>query len=67
MKTKHRLGRQGNDDLERALGQKRMDAYLKATQTSFEAAVERASALGQADDGVLAGPRVRFKRPNKQA
>lgn len=63
MKTKHRRGRQTKDDS--TLGQKRMDAYLKATQASFKAAVERASTFGQAATGVLAGPRVRAKRSDE--
>lgn len=61
MKTKHQHGRQAKDVLDSALRKKRMDEYLKATQTEFEAAVERASTLGQAPNGVLAGPRVRVK------
>jgi hypothetical protein len=61
MKTKHRPSRQEKDVLDSELGQKRMEAYLKATQAEFEAAVERANTLGQAADGVLAGPRVRAK------
>lgn len=65
MKTKHQPRRQANDVLDIELGQKRMEAYLKATQTAFEAAVERASTLGQAATGVLAGPRVRAKRPEE--
>ena len=65
MKKKHRPGRKANDVLDSSLGKKRMDAYLKATQAEFEAAVERASALGQAATGVLAGPRVRVRRPDE--
>ena len=65
MKSKHRPGRQANDILDSKLGQKRAEAYLKATQASFEAAVERANALGLADTGVLAGPRRRVKRPDE--
>ena len=65
MKTKHRPGRQANDILDSKLGQKRAEAYLKATQASFEAAVKRAKALGLADTGVLAGPRVRAKSSDK--
>ena len=65
MKTKHQRGRQAKEDFDSALGQKRMAEYLKATQASFEAAVERASKLGQAATGVLAGPRVRVKGPDK--
>lgn len=60
MKAKHYV--QGKKLLvleEKELGKKRMDAYLKATQPAFEAAVARASALGPAATGVLAGPRVR--------
>jgi len=64
MKSKHyRPRRQANDVLDSESGRKRAEAYLKATQAEFEAAVERASALGLADAGVLAGPRVRAKRP----
>lgn len=65
MKTKHPRGRQTKEDLDIALGRKRMDAYLKATQASFEAAVARASTLGHAADGVLAGTRVRVKRKDE--
>ena len=42
-----------------ALRQQRMDAYLRATQAEFEAAVARSQALGQAAQGVLVGPLVR--------
>jgi hypothetical protein len=63
MKTKRQRRRQANDVLDGELGQKRLEAYLKATDASFKAAVERANALGLADVGVLAGPRVRGKRP----
>jgi len=65
MKTKHRPRRPANGVLDSELGWKRAEAYLKATQASFEAAVQRANALGLADTGVLAGPRVRVKRPDK--
>lgn len=65
MKTKHQPVRQANDVLDSALGKKRMEAYLKATQPEFEAAVERASTLGQAANGVVAGPRVRVKLPEE--
>lgn len=65
MKTKHRPVRPVNDDLDSSLGKKRMDEYLKATQASFEAAVERASTLGQATNGVLVGPRRRGKQPDE--
>lgn len=65
MKKKHQRGRQTKEDFDSALGQKRMDEYLKATQAKFEAAVARASTLGQAATGVLAGPRVRVKRPEE--
>lgn len=39
--------------------QRRVEAYLKATQPAFEASVARASELGILGTGVLAGPRVR--------
>jgi hypothetical protein len=42
--------------VELELRQKRMQRYLKATQASFELAVERSSSLGKAANGVLAGP-----------
>ena len=61
MKKKQRRGRQTKENFDSAVGQKRMEAYLKATQSQFEAAVERASLLGQEANGVLAGPRVRLK------
>lgn len=61
MKIKPRRGRQPKEDFENAVGQKRMEAYLKATQAEFEAAVERANLLGRDVNGVLAGPRVRLK------
>jgi hypothetical protein len=60
MKTKHRQpSRQARDAFDSELRQKRMAEYLKATQASFEAAVVRASMLGQAANGVLVGPVVR--------
>ena len=39
-------------------GQARMEAYLKATADSFEAAVLRSCKLGTAANGVLVGPVV---------
>lgn len=44
-------------DLE--VGKKRMEAYLKATQPAFEAAVAHANTHAVSHTGVLAGPRVR--------
>lgn len=57
--------RQAREELGDA-GQKRMVEYLRATQTAFEAALVRANALAQSDSGVLAGPRVRLKRPSEK-
>lgn len=65
MKSKRQRRRQANDVQDIELGKKRTEAYLKATQDSFEAAIERANKLGLADTGVLAGPRVPVKRPDK--
>lgn len=65
MKSKYQSGRQVNDVLDSSLGKKRMDEYLKATQASFEAAVVRANKLGQAANGVLAGPRIRAKHTDE--
>lgn len=65
MKTKHQARRQANDTQDSARGRKRMDDYLRNTQDSFKAAVERASTLGQVTNGVLAGPRRRVKRPDE--
>jgi hypothetical protein len=61
MKMKPRHGRQPKENFDSAVGQKRVETYLKATQAEFEAAVERASLLGREANGVLAGPRVRLK------
>jgi len=61
MKKKQQRGRQPKENFDRAVGQKRMEVYLKATQAEFEAAVERASLLGQETNGVLAGLRLRLK------
>lgn len=65
MKSIRQRRRQANDVEDIELGKKRTEAYLKATQASFEAAVERANKLGLADTGILAGPRVQVKRPDK--
>lgn len=65
MKSKRQRRRQKNDVHDIELGKKRAQAYLKATQAEFEASVERANALGLAEVGVLAGPRVRVKRLDK--
>lgn len=62
MKTKHQR-RQAKEGFDNAMGQKRMEEYLRATQATFEAVVAQASTLGQEANGVLAGPRVRVKRP----
>lgn len=64
MQTKRKPRRQANDPLDNKLGQQCAEAYLKATQAEFEAAIERARKLGLTDTGVLAGPRLRAKRSN---
>lgn len=39
--------------------EERMRAYLQATRSSFEQAVVKSQTLGQAANGVLAGPIVK--------
>lgn len=59
MKTKHNqhVGQQRTGSSQQP-PQTRMEAYLKNTHSAFVAAVEQASQLGPAANGVLAGPRV---------
>jgi len=67
MKGKGRRRRQARKGLaDDVSSQKRMAEYLKATQPAFEAAMARVSTLGQSATGVLAGPRMRLKRPSEK-
>lgn len=62
MKSTRQRRRQTNDFEDIELGKKRAEVYLKATEASFKAAVERANALGLADVGALAGPVKRLDK-----
>ncbi len=57
MKAKQKKSvRRMSDGLDSMTRQKRMDAYLTSTQTSFEKNVENSLACGPVLTGVLVGP-----------
>ena len=57
MKAKQKMSaRHISDGLDSVTRQKRLDVFLKSTQTSFEKSVENSLACGPVLTGVLVGP-----------